>query len=141
MQVRIAYRLAEFIIPYKEHGNVLLKNEIYMYVLDAVPMFLTILAFMIFHPGLVLRGPGSNYRQDKKAEKAQAKAAKKAHKLGLNTPESESMIGVELHQPVGGGPTPPWLGAPTQYSPLSGQEHGVLGGGGETRYDPHHGRM
>src|SRR5262245_35266585 len=136
--MRIAYRLAEFIIPIE--GNPLLIHEIYMYVLDALPMFICIVALILVHPGRVLVGPGSNYRQDKKQMKAQEKAAKKAKKEGwAKSEEEESMMGIELHQPAGGNPA--WAAggqAPAAYSPLNNnqQDHGVVGGQ-QTLYDPH----
>ncbi|KAF2736060.1 hypothetical protein EJ04DRAFT_551582 [Polyplosphaeria fusca] len=98
---RIAYRLAEFIIDFD--NNPLLENEFYMYVLDAVPMFIALLALNLVHPGRVLVGPESNYHEGKKAFKAHKKADKRAAKMakkGLSgsDDEEESMIGIELRQ-------------------------------------------
>jgi hypothetical protein len=137
--VRIVYRLAEFLIPF-DH-NPLFDTEIYMYVLDAVPMFIALVALNILHPGRVLVGPESNYSQGKKQFKAERKAAKKAEKArkkGIaddssdDDEEEASMIGMGSH-PQGTGDSP--------YIPLSrDQEHGVVGSQQSTLYDPHYGR-
>lgn len=136
-QVRITYRLAEFLIPF-DH-NPLFDTEIYMYVLDAVPMFLALVALNIVHPGRVLVGPESNYRQGKKQLKAERKAAKKAAKArkkgGVDDSSDEeeaSMIGMNSHT-QGTGDSP--------YIPLNRhQEHGVVGSQQSILYDPHYGQ-
>jgi hypothetical protein len=45
-------------------------------------MFLALLLMNIFHPGMLLRGPGSEFmsRKEKKRVKKEKKAAKKAQK-------------------------------------------------------------
>lgn len=106
-----------------------------MYVLDAVPMAICLILLNLVHPGRVLVGPESNYRQGKKQMKAELKAAKKAGKHGSD--DEESLMGVELHQPQ----QQPGYGS-SPYAPLvGGQGQGVVGAGQQTLYDPHHGRM
>ncbi|KAG9235152.1 RTA1 domain protein [Amylocarpus encephaloides] len=82
--VRIIFRLCEF-----ADGNVnnkLATTEVYFYVLDAVPMWLALVAWNIIHPGLVLEGPESEFpkkpsRREKNKVKRANKEAKKAMKL------------------------------------------------------------
>lgn len=122
-------------------GNPLLNHEVYMYILDALPMFLATLALIFVHPGTVLTGPGSNYREGKKQMKAEAKAAKKAKKAakGWGNEEEERMMGIELQPPGEGLAWSPRF--PTAYSPLdNSQAHGVVENQ-PTLYDPHRGRM
>lgn len=61
-----------------------MKNEAYIYVLDALPMFFAILLLNIFHPGRVLVGPESEFpklsRKQKKALKEEKKKEEKARK-------------------------------------------------------------
>ena len=64
--------------------NPLLTHEFYAYVLDALPMMLAALLLNIVHPGLVLKGPESEFphvsRKEKKTLKQEKKAAKQQRK-------------------------------------------------------------
>lgn len=58
-QIRIVYRLIEFSGGHDKAKNPLPYKEIYIYVLEVLPMFLAIAVFLIIHPGKVLVGPGA----------------------------------------------------------------------------------
>lgn len=86
-QMRIVYRLIEF-GDRAEASNPLVGDEIYPFMLDAFPMLLALVILNVMHPGLVLRGPDSEFpgltraekkalRLRKKEEKQQRKMAKK----------------------------------------------------------------
>ncbi|KAF7974249.1 hypothetical protein HWV62_13146 [Athelia sp. TMB] len=85
-QIRIVYRLIEFSRG-TGSNNPIPYHEFYMYLLDALPMFLALLAMSIGHPGRTLVGPDSEFphltRKEKKAIKAAAKTAKLEEKLNL----------------------------------------------------------
>jgi len=61
-----------------------LTHEFYAYVFDALPMILAALLLNIVHPGLVLKGPESEFphvsRKEKKMLKQEKKAAKQQRK-------------------------------------------------------------
>ncbi|KAM5347803.1 hypothetical protein ACJ41O_007627 [Fusarium nematophilum] len=59
ISVRIIYRLIEF-SGGMEQDNPLITHEAYFYALEAVPMFLALLAFNIVHPGRIMTGPHSD---------------------------------------------------------------------------------
>jgi Sec-independent protein translocase protein TatA len=65
-------------------NNPLLTHEFYAYVLDALPMILAALLLNIVHPGVVLKGPESEFprlsRKEKRALKQSKKAAKQQRK-------------------------------------------------------------
>lgn len=86
--MRNIFRLIEWGIG-GVNGNVITKNEWYLYVFDAVPMFLALVAFNVYHPGRILQGP----RCDFKAEDRTRKAQKKAHKLDKKTAKKQSKKG------------------------------------------------
>ncbi|KAF2839778.1 hypothetical protein M501DRAFT_1050376 [Patellaria atrata CBS 101060] len=77
---RIIFRLAEFSGGVDPEDNPLPFNEAYVLALDALPMSICVLVLTLMHPGLVLRGPDSEFpkltRAQKKALKAENKAAK-----------------------------------------------------------------
>jgi hypothetical protein len=77
--MRIAFRLAEFSSGLDEATNDLPYKEGYALGLDALPMVLAILVLAIVHPGMVLKGEGSEFpsRKVRKAEKTAKKAEKK----------------------------------------------------------------
>ncbi|KAK3944815.1 C6 zinc finger domain protein [Diplogelasinospora grovesii] len=56
--VRIIFRLFEFSRG-DDVSNPILTNEVFFYLLEAVPMFLAIASFNFIHPGRVLVGPDS----------------------------------------------------------------------------------
>lgn len=61
-------------------NNPLLTHEFYGYVFDALPMILAALLLNIVHPGLVLKGPESEFPRLSRKEKRALKQAKKAAK-------------------------------------------------------------
>ncbi|PWW78070.1 RTA1-domain-containing protein [Tuber magnatum] len=64
--VRSLFRIAEFA---EDYPGSLSKNEVYFYVLEAVPMLPTLVMFNYWHPGAVLVGEGSSFREEKKRKK------------------------------------------------------------------------
>ncbi|KAI9773238.1 MAG: hypothetical protein M1839_002200 [Geoglossum umbratile] len=100
--VRIVYRLTEYASGIKP-SNPIPYHEAYTYGLDALPMFLAIIALCVMHPGRFLRGPDSVFpkktkeekkaaKREKKEKKAEKKRAKKAKKEGVREVEE----GVEM---------------------------------------------
>ncbi|KAF2264670.1 hypothetical protein CC78DRAFT_224277 [Lojkania enalia] len=79
---RIIFRLVEFSAGI-ETSNPLPYHEVYPLVLDAFPMLMAALILTVIHPGLVLKGPDSEFppRKQRKAEKKAKKAEKKALKM------------------------------------------------------------
>jgi hypothetical protein len=71
---RNIYRLIEF--SSGVYSNIT-EHEWYAYVFDAVPMFFALVAFNILHPGRILRGPNSDFSQDRKRAKAEKKEKKR----------------------------------------------------------------
>lgn len=67
-------------------NNPVLTHEVYEYVFDAVPMFLALGALHFVHPGMVLRGPETEFprlsRREKKQMKREKKERKRRAKLG-----------------------------------------------------------
>jgi hypothetical protein len=65
-------------------NNPILTHEFYAYVLDALPMILAALLLNIVHPGVVLKGPESEFphvsRKEKKMLKQEKKVAKQQRK-------------------------------------------------------------
>lgn len=91
-QMRIIYRVIEF-TPGVSESNPILAHEAYPFGLDATPMALALILLNLLHPGMVLRGPDSEFpkrtraekkaaKQQKKREKQEKKARKKALKNG-----------------------------------------------------------
>jgi hypothetical protein len=80
--MRIVFRLVEFSGGVDSESNSLPFKERYALGLDAFPMVLAILILAVIHPGLVLRGEGSEFpsRKERKAEKKEQKAEKKEAK-------------------------------------------------------------
>ncbi|KAH7016806.1 RTA1 like protein-domain-containing protein [Ilyonectria destructans] len=115
--VRIVFRLYEF-SPGANTSNPILTHEDYALCLDAFPMLLALVLLNSMHPGLVLRGPDSDFprlsrkekkalKQQKKEEKRDLKAAKKAGKSGKssgsyemyeNIPETGSQGSTNSHR-------------------------------------------
>ena len=96
ISMRIFFRLAEFSAGADPKSSKLPFIEGYALGLDAFPMFFALFLLVVIHPGMVLKGPASEFpsRKEKKAakkankeEKKRIKAAAKA-KLGavLDTP-------------------------------------------------------
>ncbi|KAJ2900594.1 hypothetical protein MKZ38_002390 [Zalerion maritima] len=78
--IRIIYRLIEFGEGANE-DNELLHSEWYAICLDGLPMLLAFLVLNVVHPGIVLKGPESEFPKLTRAEKKQLKQAKKDAKL------------------------------------------------------------
>ncbi|KEZ41408.1 hypothetical protein SAPIO_CDS7536 [Scedosporium apiospermum] len=80
IMIRIIFRLVEF-IPGANDDNPILKSENYVFCLDGLPVLLGLILLNVLHPGLVLRGPDSEFprlsRKEKKALKREKKEAKK----------------------------------------------------------------
>lgn len=81
ISMRIIFRLVEFSAG-ADVSNPLPYHEIYPLVLDAFPMVTAITVLTILHPGMVLKGPESEFpsRKERKAEKKAKKAEKKVLK-------------------------------------------------------------
>ncbi|KAK5987978.1 putative lipid transporter atnI [Cladobotryum mycophilum] len=77
--MRIIYRLVEF-GQGVDSNNPILSHEAYPFGLDASPMVLALTIMNLMHPGLVLRGPDSEFPKVSRAEKKAIKAAKKEEK-------------------------------------------------------------
>lgn len=71
---RNIYRLIEF--SSGVHSSIT-EHEWYPYVFDAVPMFFALVAFNVLHPGRILRGPNSDFSEDRKRAKAEKKEKKR----------------------------------------------------------------
>ncbi|KAF7981054.1 hypothetical protein HWV62_35518 [Athelia sp. TMB] len=86
--IRIVYRLIEFSRG-TGSNNPIPYHEFYMYVLDALPMFLALAAMSIGHPGRTLIGPDSEFphftRKEKKAMKAAAQMSKLEERANLQS--------------------------------------------------------
>ncbi|PUU75469.1 RTA1 like protein-domain-containing protein [Tuber borchii] len=61
--IRSLFRIAEFA---EHYPGTLSKHEVYFYVLEAVPMLPTLVIFNFWHPGTVLVGEGSSFREEKR---------------------------------------------------------------------------
>lgn len=111
--MRIVFRLVEFSAGVGE-SNPLPYHEIYPLVLDASPMLLAMTILSIIHPGMVLKGPQSEFpsrkekkqmKMDKKQAKKDMKAAKKSGKsFGYGegpeySPLNDSRGDIELEVP------------------------------------------
>jgi hypothetical protein len=59
--IRIVFRLVEFSAGIDESVNALIAKEGYAFGLDAVPMMLALLLLATVHPGIVLKGPHSEF--------------------------------------------------------------------------------
>ncbi|KAF2706984.1 RTA1 domain-containing protein [Pleomassaria siparia CBS 279.74] len=90
ISMRIIYRLIEFSAG-AGVSNPLPYHEIYPLILDAFPMVTAITILTVIHPGMVLKGPESEFpsrketRAAKKAKKAEKKAAKNKGFMGLDS--------------------------------------------------------
>ncbi len=77
--MRIVFRFIEFSAGY-EHTNKLVSVEAYLLGLEAAPMLLATILLAVMHPGIVLRGPDSEFPKLSRAEKKQRKQEPKAEK-------------------------------------------------------------
>jgi hypothetical protein len=94
--VRIVFRLAEFSAG-TDVSNRLPYEEGYALGLDASMMVLAAFILAVIHPGMVLKGPESEFpsRKERKAEKKAKKAAKKAEKRERKELKRNGKGGVE----------------------------------------------
>ena len=67
-------------------------HEAYPLALDGAPMFLALVLLNIFHPGMLLRGPESEFmsRKEKKQLKREKKEAKKEKKEAKKAAKASS---------------------------------------------------
>ena len=90
---RNIYRLIEF--SSGVYSNIT-EHEWYMYVFDATPMLLALVAFNILHPGRILRGPNSDFSEDRKrakAEKTEKKRLKGEAQAEKKAAKAEAKLG------------------------------------------------
>lgn len=73
------FRLVEF-SGGVSNSNALLLSEAYVLSLDALPMFLALTLMNCMHPGLVLRGPQSEFAKLTRKERKELKRQKKERK-------------------------------------------------------------
>ncbi|KAJ7276820.1 RTA1 like protein-domain-containing protein [Mycena rebaudengoi] len=75
--LRIIFRLVEF-----SSGlySPITGTEVPFYVLEAVPMWVTLVLWNVWHPGKILAGPDSEFPTKSRAQKRGEKAEKKAEK-------------------------------------------------------------
>ncbi|KAL4896715.1 RTA1 like protein-domain-containing protein [Aspergillus ambiguus] len=77
--VRIIFRLCQYSRG-TDPNNPVLTHEFYEYVFDAVPMLLALLALNLIHPGMVLRGVGSEFPSVSWKEKRRQRRADRERK-------------------------------------------------------------
>lgn len=99
-KTRIIFRLVE-LIPGANADNPLLTNEIYVFCLDALPVLLGLILLNIIHPGLVLRGPESEFPRVSRADKKKAKAEKKVAKRERKVAKKEAKMQRKMERKVG----------------------------------------
>ena len=91
-QIRIVFRLVEFSGGF-DYDNKLVSEEGYMLGLEATPMLLAGLLLVLVHPGLVLKGPDSEFPTLSRAEKKRLKQENRAEKKAINeTKKSEKKM-------------------------------------------------
>lgn len=86
--MRIVFRFVEFSGGY-EHTNKLVSVEAYLLGLEAAPMLLATIILAVMHPGIVLRGPESEFPKLSRAEKKQRKQERKAEKKKIRDARAE----------------------------------------------------
>jgi len=67
------------------------EHEVYQLALDAVPMFLALVALNVLHPGKVLAGEDSKFAKKTRQQKKEEKAARKAEKNGRSVNSSDGV--------------------------------------------------
>jgi RTA1 like protein len=75
--LRIIFRLIEFSQGTDSYLN---THEWFPYVFDAVPMLAATIVFHVVHPGSILRGPNSDFTEEKKAAKEKKEEKKQVKK-------------------------------------------------------------
>ncbi|PSN64980.1 RTA1 domain-containing protein [Corynespora cassiicola Philippines] len=106
--LRIIYRLVEFADGLNADGT-FMKHEYYIYILDALPMFLALLLLSLYHPGKVLLGPDSEFPKLTKREKQEAKRRSNKGQERLNSPYVTDVVpltNIEMDRYEGRGQTP-----------------------------------
>lgn len=88
-------------IPGANTDNPLLTNEVYVFCLDALPVLLGLILLNVIHPGLVLRGPESEFPRVSRAEKKRAKAKKKEEKMERKRVKKEAKMQKKMKRKVG----------------------------------------
>jgi hypothetical protein len=104
--MRIIYRFVEF-SQGTTSTNPILTHEGYTYGLDALPMLLAVLVINVIHPGLILKGPDSDFpRQTRKEKRAIKREKKEAKQRERNEKRSrkEAHRQVELDNKLGINP-------------------------------------
>ncbi|KAE8153051.1 hypothetical protein BDV25DRAFT_169594 [Aspergillus avenaceus] len=110
--IRIIFRLAQY-AQGTSATNPVLTHEWFEYVFDAAPMFLSLLALNVFHPGRILQGPDADFPKVTRAEKKQLKREKKEMKMRR---KAEKKTGVPQ--------STAYMGAqPGGYSPVDVEDH------------------
>jgi hypothetical protein len=80
--MRIVFRLVEFAGGF-DYDNKLVSEEGYMLGLEATPMLIAATLLSVIHPGLVLKGPDSEFPKLSRKEKKLLKKEKKEMKREL----------------------------------------------------------
>jgi RTA1 like protein len=78
ISLRIIFRLVEFSQGFDTY---LPTHEWVTYVFDALPMLAALLAFNVIHPGRLLRGPNSDFTEERKAAKQEKKEKKEVQRM------------------------------------------------------------
>jgi RTA1 like protein len=89
ISLRIIFRLIEFSQGFDTY---LPTHEWVPYVFDALPMLFALLALNVIHPGRILRGPNSDFTEERRADKQkkkEKKEIKKAEKENKKAGEKE----------------------------------------------------
>lgn len=100
LKIRIIFRLVE-LIPGTNADNPLLTNETYVFCLDALPVLLGLILLNVLHPGLVLRGPESEFPRVSRADKKGLKAEKKEAKRDRKAAKREAKTQRKMERKVG----------------------------------------
>jgi RTA1 like protein len=91
--LRIIFRLIEYSQGFT---SALVKHEWFPYVFDAAPMLIAILTFNILHPGRILRGPNSDFTEEKALAKEEKRAKKELKKMEKETKKAAKMEEKEM---------------------------------------------
>ena len=76
--LRIISRLVEYSSGFDSY---LATHEWFPYVFDAVPMLAALIALNALHPGRILRGPNSDFTEQRRADKEKKREKKEAKKV------------------------------------------------------------
>ncbi|KAJ5897049.1 lipid transporter atnI [Penicillium subrubescens] len=92
--IRIIFRLGQY-AQGTSPTNPILTHEWYEYVFDAVPMLAALVALNIIHPGRILQGPDSGFKEARRAEKEANKEKKQQKKMAKEEKKSQKKIAKE----------------------------------------------